>query len=218
MTVRPNNIIATKNDSMTFSPFFARPSNSLTLSLSVRQSNRSFTVTSRWTFLCHSHSQVTLTHRHLHSTPIFITIYLQKKKRQPSLPLQHWQPRYRHSFYSTESTIMMHNNSMKKNFVAVALLVLAATVTAQLDTLPVLVEEFPLSTTSATNCDTIVENSNFEGTCCALNVTAGNGCVLNVAGGRCKVRSTRFQYFLLFFYLCPRHWLGYLAKSLASNR
>ena len=88
---------------------------------------------------------------------------------------------------------MIQTTMIKKNlFFAVALLVLAATtvtVTAQLDTLPVQVEEYPLSTTSATSCDTIVANSNFDGTCCALNITAGNGCVLNVAGGRCVVRS-----------------------------
>mmetsp|Transcript_47671 Transcript_47671/g.116088 ORF Transcript_47671/g.116088 Transcript_47671/m.116088 type:complete len:151 (-) Transcript_47671:356-808(-) len=72
--------------------------------------------------------------------------------------------------------------------VAALLVVLATTVTAQLDTLPVQVEEFPLSTTSATNCDTIVDNSVFSGTCCALNITAGNGCVLNVAGGNCIIK------------------------------
>ena len=112
---------------------------------------------------------------------------------------------------------MMHNdNNMKKNFVVVALLVLAATVTAQLDTLPVREEVFPLSTTSATNCDTIVDNSDFSGTCCALNVTAGNGCVLNVAGGRCIVSySCLHSNFLSLIYV--DHYLVDVAKSLISN-
>lgn len=48
-------------------------------------------------------------------------------------------------------------------------------------------ENFPLSETSVTHCDTIIDGSKIEGDCCALNVTAGNGCVVNVEGGRCKV-------------------------------
>jgi hypothetical protein len=62
-------------------------------------------------------------------------------------------------------------------------------VSAQLDAAPTQTASYPLSTTSATHCDTIVDNSVFSGTCCALNVTTGNGCVLNVAGGNCVVRT-----------------------------
>ena len=54
------------------------------------------------------------------------------------------------------------------------------------------VQSFALAKTSATNCDVIVAGSTFEGDCCAMNVTQGNGCVLYVEGGNCKVRSTPY--------------------------
>jgi hypothetical protein len=50
------------------------------------------------------------------------------------------------------------------------------------------VENFPLSFASPVNCDDIVQSHTFEGTCCALNTTAGDGCVLNVVNGQCVVR------------------------------
>ena len=50
------------------------------------------------------------------------------------------------------------------------------------------VESFPLSANSPVDCDTIIDTHKFEGTCCALNTTSGNGCVLNVADGNCIVR------------------------------
>jgi hypothetical protein len=49
------------------------------------------------------------------------------------------------------------------------------------------VENFPLSANSPVNCDTIVETHKFDGSCCSLNVTAGDGCVLNVINGNCVV-------------------------------
>ena len=51
------------------------------------------------------------------------------------------------------------------------------------------VENFPLSANSPVDCESIIETHKFEGTCCALNATAGNGCVLNVADGNCIVSS-----------------------------
>ena len=56
------------------------------------------------------------------------------------------------------------------------------------------VESFALSIASPAHCDTIIEEGGirFQGDCCALNVTAGMGCVLNVRGGRCKVGITMF--------------------------
>jgi hypothetical protein len=50
------------------------------------------------------------------------------------------------------------------------------------------VENYPLSSSSPVNCDAIVETHTFEGTCCALNTTSGDGCVLNVVNGQCVVR------------------------------
>ncbi len=50
------------------------------------------------------------------------------------------------------------------------------------------VENYPLSLASPVNCDEIVETHTFEGTCCALNTTAGDGCVINVVNGQCVVR------------------------------
>uniref|UniRef100_A0A7R9WV40 Uncharacterized protein n=1 Tax=Craspedostauros australis TaxID=1486917 RepID=A0A7R9WV40_9STRA len=40
---------------------------------------------------------------------------------------------------------------------------------------------------SSKTCTQIVDQSKFEGDCCALNVTDAGGCILNVVNGRCKV-------------------------------
>ncbi|KAG7348595.1 hypothetical protein IV203_017300 [Nitzschia inconspicua] len=58
------------------------------------------------------------------------------------------------------------------------------------------VESFPLSQNVPINCDQILETHRFDGTCCALNSTAGNGCVVNVVNGNCVIRG---QYFTLDF-------------------
>ena len=55
-------------------------------------------------------------------------------------------------------------------------------------------EAFPLSANSAQPCDTIVDSHTFEGDCCSLSNTDGNGCVLNVINGRCEVRSSKRQH------------------------
>ena len=51
------------------------------------------------------------------------------------------------------------------------------------------VENYPLSLASPVNCEEIVETHTFKGTCCALNTTVGDGCVLNVVNGQCVVRN-----------------------------
>ena len=51
-----------------------------------------------------------------------------------------------------------------------------------------------LTANSPVHCDKIIEVSDFEGDCCSLNVTDGNGCVLNVVNGRCIVKG---QYWTL---------------------
>jgi len=45
----------------------------------------------------------------------------------------------------------------------------------------------PLSIASNTHCDEMVTLHRWEGSCCSLNVTSGNGCILNVMDGWCKV-------------------------------
>ena len=47
--------------------------------------------------------------------------------------------------------------------------------------------ENPLYITSNTHCDEMVTLHRWDGNCCSLNVTAGNGCILNVMDGWCKV-------------------------------
>mmetsp|Transcript_9267 Transcript_9267/g.22744 ORF Transcript_9267/g.22744 Transcript_9267/m.22744 type:complete len:170 (+) Transcript_9267:209-718(+) len=47
--------------------------------------------------------------------------------------------------------------------------------------------ELPLFATSTVDCDEMLTLHRWEGSCCSLNVTAGNGCVLNVMDGWCKV-------------------------------
>jgi hypothetical protein len=71
-------------------------------------------------------------------------------------------------------------------------LVLALTLVALTNSQGTKNESYALAATSATHCGTIIEGSTFDGDCCALNVTAGQGCVLNVHGGRCIVRSTQY--------------------------
>jgi hypothetical protein len=50
------------------------------------------------------------------------------------------------------------------------------------------VESFPLSNSVPIDCDTVIETHTFSGTCCSLNTTSGDGCVVNVADGNCVVR------------------------------
>lgn len=42
--------------------------------------------------------------------------------------------------------------------------------------------ELPLFATSVVHCDEMIALHRWEGSCCSLNVTQGNGCVLNVMG------------------------------------
>lgn len=49
------------------------------------------------------------------------------------------------------------------------------------------VESFPLADNVPIDCDTILDTHTFSGTCCALNTTAGQGCVVNVVNGNCVV-------------------------------
>ena len=51
----------------------------------------------------------------------------------------------------------------------------------------VFVENFALSASSPVPCETIIAASTFQGSCCSLMATEGNGCVLNVVNGRCVV-------------------------------
>jgi hypothetical protein len=68
------------------------------------------------------------------------------------------------------------------------ILLLAATVA--LVSSQVQTEDFILSKSSSVPCDTIVEQSDWAGNCCALNRTDGGGCLLTVINGYCEV-STR---------------------------
>lgn len=45
----------------------------------------------------------------------------------------------------------------------------------------------PLFASSVVNCDEMITLHRWEGNCCSLNVTAGNGCILNVMDGWCNV-------------------------------
>lgn len=47
--------------------------------------------------------------------------------------------------------------------------------------------DLPLFATSVTHCDDMIYLHRWEGDCCSLNVTQGNGCILNVMNGYCKV-------------------------------
>lgn len=49
------------------------------------------------------------------------------------------------------------------------------------------ISDLPLYITSRVHCDDMIYLHRWEGDCCSLNVTAGNGCVLNVMNGYCKV-------------------------------
>ena len=57
-------------------------------------------------------------------------------------------------------------------------------------------ENFPLSSFIPVPCDSIIRVHTFEGDCCALNSTDGNGCILNVINGTCIVR-------FFVFICCP---------------
>mmetsp|Transcript_10438 Transcript_10438/g.16372 ORF Transcript_10438/g.16372 Transcript_10438/m.16372 type:complete len:139 (-) Transcript_10438:229-645(-) len=85
---------------------------------------------------------------------------------------------------------------MKGLFQLLVALQLATFASSQGQSGGVKIEELRLSITSATHCDTIIEDSTFEGTCCPLNVTVGNGCVLNVVNGNCIIKG---QYWTLDF-------------------
>lgn len=49
------------------------------------------------------------------------------------------------------------------------------------------VSDLPLFAQSTVHCDDMITLHRWEGDCCSLNVTAGNGCVLNVMDGHCKI-------------------------------
>jgi hypothetical protein len=46
----------------------------------------------------------------------------------------------------------------------------------------------PLYEDTPMHCDELIDMHHWEGTCCSLNVTEGNGCILNVRDGYCVVR------------------------------
>jgi len=48
--------------------------------------------------------------------------------------------------------------------------------------------ELPLFASSVVHCDEMITLHRWEGSCCSLNVTQGNGCILNVMDGYCNVR------------------------------
>lgn len=50
------------------------------------------------------------------------------------------------------------------------------------------ISALPLYESTATHCDEMILLHRWEGSCCSLNVTEGEGCVLNVMDGYCKVR------------------------------
>ena len=58
------------------------------------------------------------------------------------------------------------------------------------------VENFELSIANPNSCEVIIAASRFDGDCCSMNTTQGNGCILNIVNGRCKVRP--FVLFLWF--------------------
>lgn len=68
------------------------------------------------------------------------------------------------------------------------LLVFSALISLSNSQIDTRIENFELSDANANHCDDIIEVSKFDGDCCSLNVTAGQGCVLNIVNGRCKVR------------------------------
>ena len=72
-------------------------------------------------------------------------------------------------------------------FSPLKLLLILSTLVAVSRSQDVRVENFELADEIATNCDTVIEASRFEGDCCSLNVTQGGGCVVNIVNGRCKV-------------------------------
>ena len=53
-------------------------------------------------------------------------------------------------------------------------------------------ENFILAASSPVSCQSIINQSRFGGTCCALNSTIGDGCTLTVINGECRV-STPFN-------------------------
>jgi hypothetical protein len=50
------------------------------------------------------------------------------------------------------------------------------------------ISSLPLYEDTSTHCDELIELHKWKGTCCSLNVTEGNGCILNVRNGYCEVK------------------------------
>ena len=56
------------------------------------------------------------------------------------------------------------------------------------------VEDFPLSSISPVECESIVSTHVFSGSCCSLSTTEGGGCILNVINGDCQVRGQEWTF------------------------
>lgn len=74
-------------------------------------------------------------------------------------------------------------------FVLIAALLVSLSVSpfASAQQLGTQVSDLPLFAQSTVHCDEMITLHRWEGDCCSLNVTAGNGCVLNVMDGHCKI-------------------------------
>ncbi|CAJ1953493.1 unnamed protein product [Cylindrotheca closterium] len=53
---------------------------------------------------------------------------------------------------------------------------------------------FALSDSRPQSCELIIDTSRFYGTCCSLNTTTANGCVLNVKNGWCRITGQFWSY------------------------
>ena len=53
---------------------------------------------------------------------------------------------------------------------------------------------YPLFENTPVHCDEMIKLHRWEGSCCSINVTEGQGCALNVMNGYCSVRG---QYWSL---------------------
>lgn len=62
----------------------------------------------------------------------------------------------------------------------------------------------PLSDTRPQSCQRIIDTSVFYGTCCSLNSTQGDGCVVNIKNGWCRVS---FLSFFCFWRLYALLWV-----------
>ena len=98
----------------------------------------------------------------------------------------------------------MMNMMMMKPTALIALFVLIQCMTIQvLQAQGVQKANTQLTANSPIHCQQIIDDSTFEGNCCSLNVTAGNGCILNVVNGRCAVSSFRlFIYLFVCLFVC----------------